>query len=430
MAIRSRVAVLIELGLVVARVAAPGLAGETTRPPITVLAQVPAKTYYVGQAIELRIGAEAAEERPEVDPPQIPNTDVTLIGTQLSPLAASGIGGRTSERNFFITRFRLIARRAGALSIPPVRARLGARSGASRPLTIQVHNAPLEGRPAEFLGGVGAFAVEAEASLRAVRVGQEFTYTVVVSGPAARGMIGRPALGRFSRVPLGLEIEALPAVLVNSSPSRRFPYRIRPTRPGAATLPPVAVAAFDPQTERYVTKVTSGVPIRVVDVPRLDPTTVDYHAPPATGSRGWPGRASTRLGTMVGLALVTVLLGVLLARAVLRRWRIDPRWWLVRRARRIAPHPDPAQTAREIIDTLTGYLERATGRPRGALTPDEARAAITEASGDAELGLEAACLVTLCDRARYAYAHPDPHPVTLVTEARRLFEEIGKKRKL
>jgi hypothetical protein len=191
----------------------------------------------------------------------------------------------------------------------------------------------------------------------------------------------------------------------------------------------VAVAAFDPQTERYVTKVTSGVPIRVVDVPRLNPETVDYHALPATASRGWPDRASTRLGTMVGLVLLTQLLAVLLARAALWRWRIDPRWWLVRRARRIAPHPDPAQTAREITDILSCYLELAAGRPRGALTPDEARTAISEASGDADLGVQAAWLVAQCDRACYACADPDPLSVTLVTEARRLFEQIGKKRK-
>ena len=40
--------------------------------PIPVVAQIPAKTYYVGQAIELRVGAEAAGERPQVDPPRDP----------------------------------------------------------------------------------------------------------------------------------------------------------------------------------------------------------------------------------------------------------------------------------------------------------------------------------------------------------------------
>jgi hypothetical protein len=394
-----------------------------------VLAQVPAKTYYVGQAIELRIGAEAAEERPEVTPPQIPNTDVALIDTTLSPVAATGIGGNTSERNLFITRLRLIAHRAGPLVIPPVQVRLGARSGASRPLTIQVHNPPLADRPPEFLGGVGAFAVAAEASAATVRVGQEFTYTIVVTGPAARGMTSTPALSRFAQVPLGLQVKALPAVAVSSPPSRRFLYRIRPTRPGAESLPPVAVAAFDPQTERYVTKVTSSVPIRVVDVPRLDPATVAYRRPPARGNSGWPGPAVVRLGTAVALAVFALLLCVFLTRTTLRRWQTDPGWWLVRRARRITPHEDRAQTAREISDTLAEYLERASGRPRGTLTPDEARTAIAEAFGDADLGAQAACLITQCDRACYAHADHEPPRAELVTQARRLFEEIGRKKR-
>jgi hypothetical protein len=424
---RFQVALLVEAAVLLAGAPVPAAADEPALPAIPVLAQVPAKTYYVGQAIELRIGAEAADERPEIRPPRIASTDVALIGTDLSPVAATGIGGRTSERNLFITRFRLIAHRAGPLVIPPVRVQLGSRSGSSRPLTIQVHNPPLEGRPAEFLGGIGAFAVSAEVSAGTVRVGQEFTYAIVVTGPAARGMSSAPGLSRVSQVPLGLQVESLPAIAVSSPPSRRFPYRIRPTRAGTAMLPPVAVAAFDPQIERYVTKVTSGVAIRVVDVPRLDPATVDYRLPPAGGNRGWPGLASVRLGTSICLAVVALVLAALLARAMLRRWRIDPGWWLVRRAHRIGLHPDPAQTARAITDTLTGYLERATGRPRGALTPDEARTAIAEASGDAELGARVARLIAQCDRACYACADGEPPGMALMTEARRLFAEIARK---
>jgi hypothetical protein len=204
---------------------------------------------------------------------------------------------------------------------------------------------------------------------------------------------------------------------------------MRPTRPGAASLPPVAVAAFDPQTEQYVTRVTSSVPIRVVDVPRLDPATVAYRLPVATGTSPWRESAVVRRGTAIGLAVFGLLLCVFLTRAALRRWRIDPGWWLVRRARRITQHEERAQTAREISDTLAEYLERALGRPRGTLTPDEARAAIAEASGDAGLAAQAACLIGQCDRACYAHADCQTSHAELVTEARRLFEEIGRKKR-
>jgi hypothetical protein len=426
---RLTVALVLELGILVVVNPRRITADEPVPPPIPVLARVPAKTYYVGQAIELRIGAEAAGERPEVAPPQIPNAEVDLIATDLSPVAATAIGNFATERNLFVTRFRLIAHRAGPLAIPPVRVRLGDRLGASRPLTIQVRNPPLEGRPAEFFGGVGAFAVAAEVSPDTVRLGQEFTYTIVVTGPAARGMTSAPGLGRFAQVPLGLQVEALPVLAANSPPARRFPFRIRPIHPGAATLPPVAVAAFDPQAERYVTRVTPSVAIRVVDVPRLDPAVVAYRPPPDSTGSGWPGWVGSRRGATIGLAVGGLLFAALWTRSALRRRRIDPRWWLLRRARRIGSRPEPAQTAREITDTLAGYLERAIGRPPGALTPDEARSAVAEACGDADLATQAARLIARCDRAWYAAADRDPSATDLVKEARQVLEAIGRKRR-
>jgi hypothetical protein len=189
-------------------------------------------------------------------------------------------------------------------------------------------------------------------------------------------------------------------------------------------LPPVAVAAFDPQSERYVTKVTRSVAIRVVEVPRLDPAVVAYQPPPPRADY-----RPTPVSLRQAAAVCALLCAALLARAAARRWRIDPAWWLVRRARRIAPHDEPAQTAREIADTLAGYLERATGRPRGALTPDEAGTAIAAASGDLDLGTQAAGLIAQCDRACYASADREPRSTELIAEARCLFEAIGRKRR-
>ena len=137
-------------------------------------------------------------------------------------------------------------RRPGTLEIPSIRARLGDQSGRSRPVRVTVRPVPAEGRPAEFLGGVGRFALQAEADPRSVRVGQELEYRITVTGPAAWGMTGRPELKRFDRLPIGLRIEPRPVESTNEPPSRTFVYRLRPTRPGDAVLPPVSIAAFDP----------------------------------------------------------------------------------------------------------------------------------------------------------------------------------------
>ena len=120
---------------------------------------------------------------------------------------------------------------------------------------------PADGRPAAFLGGVGQFTLQAEASAKAVRVGQEFDLRIRVSGPAAWGMTERPELLRYDRVPLRLRIRPGPTETKDEPPERTFIYHLRPTRAGEAVLPPVSIAAFEPSLMRYITHTTPGVPI-------------------------------------------------------------------------------------------------------------------------------------------------------------------------
>ena len=138
--------------------------------------QVASGAHYVGQGFELQVGIVGATQRPEVDRPAIDRADVWLIDKDLKPISVSGIGGMVAESNVFVSRFRVVARRPGTLEIPSIRARLGDRSGRSRPLRVSIRPVPAEGRPAEFLGGVGRFALSAEAVPAVVRVGQELEY--------------------------------------------------------------------------------------------------------------------------------------------------------------------------------------------------------------------------------------------------------------
>src|SRR6202044_2483611 len=171
-------------------------------------------------------------------------------------------------------RFRVVARRPGTLEIPSIRARLGDSSGRSRPLRVSIRPVPAGGRSAEFLGGVGRFALSAEAVPAVVRVGQELEFRITVTGRAAWGMTDRPDLKRFARLKIGLRIEPRSGDLTPEPPSRTFVYRLRPTRPGEEVLPPVSIAAFDPSTSRYVTRASPSVPIKVVAVPSFDPATI------------------------------------------------------------------------------------------------------------------------------------------------------------
>ena len=74
---------------------------------------------------------------------------------------------------------------------------MAGRSGRGQRKRLLIKPVPVEGRPAEFLGGVGRFSVSAEASPKTVRVGQELEFRINVTGPAAWGMSGRPDLARY-----------------------------------------------------------------------------------------------------------------------------------------------------------------------------------------------------------------------------------------
>src|SRR5262249_49479095 len=201
----------------------------------------------------------------------------------------------------------------------------------------------------------------------------------------------------------------------------------RPTRPGAASLPPVAVAAFDPQTEQYVTKVTPSIALRVVDVPAFNAATVEYQPPPSGEKRRWLPPSAVWATAAVGVTLSLVAVLTQAALVIHKRFQINPAWWLRRHASSLRCWPEPARTARQITDTLADYLERATGRPQGALTPDEASRAVAALTHDADLAMRTTRLIADCDRACYSQSDGAPSSRALIACARALFDEIGRK---
>ena len=170
-----------------------GAAGQSAD-PLRVRADVGAGPFLAGRGFELRVGVVAGSQRPRVDSPRITGARAWLIGTEVRPITATGIGSVSSRENQYLFRFRVLPARAGTLEIPAIQAQLKGRTGRSQPRAVSIQAVPLQGRPAEFLGGVGHFEVQAEAVPRVVRVGQELDFRIKVTGPAAWGMTDRPDL--------------------------------------------------------------------------------------------------------------------------------------------------------------------------------------------------------------------------------------------
>ncbi len=412
-----------------------GAARGQERAPLRVRLEVGPGPFYTGQGIELAVAVTGRDQRPAIELPRPSGAELWTCGTLFQPINATGIGQVTSGENVYITRLRLVPRRPGPLEVPPVLARLGGQSGRSRSLRLAIEPVPLEGRPAEFLGGVGDLALEASVTPASARVGQELLYRIRITGPAAWGTTSRPDLSRLERISLAPRIQPLPDEVDNEPPARTFVFRIRPTRAGTAALPPVAVAAFDPSTMRYITRVTRGLPIRAVAVAPFDPRTIDY-SPPA-GDRL---RTAVAAWGFIATAMVVLVGGTLLAVVARRRRWLDRQTGpgAARRfARRVAHElgsrrgdrvADDGQRSLpgQIIDGLIAYSRIGTGRPPGALTPEEAEMVVLRQTGSETLAAETAALVERCDRELFSTRPEGDDVVQLGIDARELFLALGR----
>lgn len=317
------------------------------------------------------------------------------------------------------------------LDIPPITARVDGRIGRTPATRLRIEPVPLGGRPAGFLGGVGDFTVRASVTPGTVMVGQEFEYRIEVAGPAAWGMIARPPLDRLGQLPIAPRVEPLADSETREPATRTFAWRIRPTRPGSVVLPPVAIAAFDPASRRYLTKVSPGTPVRVVATPGPAVDSLSYSLRPDQRGRGaawaWLAFLTSLVGGAIGL--------VLLARQQRRRPRTGRR--AARTFARDAARrwdgedgqtPDAAtelDVAWRILAELIDYARIGLGRPAGAITPEEAAMVVRQMSGDEELAQEAASLCEGCDRVLFS-GNGTREERRLRDGARRLFTALGR----
>ena len=405
------------VGISLVSLLATGLAPQDD--PLRVDARVASATYYAGQAIEVRVSVVAERDRPMVFPPKLDRAEVAKLDESFRQIAASGIGDFVTETNLFLTRFRVIPTAPGPLVIPPFHARIDGRSGASKPIRLVIRPVPLDGRPPSYLRGVGRLRARAEAVPTSVRVGQTIDYRLILEGPGARGSTQWPLLSEFESIK-GLEIKTAGTDVVSDPPSRIDHVKIRPTVPGDLSLPSVAVATFDPDLGRYVETRTPSVLVKVVDVPRFDPASLDASLPKVE-----PESLIRRLIRAIATALlmIPVMLGLMILIAMIGT---GPRGSAKRYAKELRAWSDPSSMVGRITSGLESYLFIVFGKKFGHLTPPEAIREIDRAVGDKALADRAGRLIERCDRAQFGL---DPEAVSgLAAEAADFFEELGKRR--
>jgi len=123
---------------------------------------------------------------------------------------------------------------------------------------------PTDGRPADYQGAVGEFALEIQASPRAIQAGDPVTIRTTISGQGNLDTLTAPALN------LGEDFRVYEAKLISkelnssgSSGRKIFEQVIIPRDSGEVALPPLSFSFFNPTLKTFIELKKEGLTIQV-----------------------------------------------------------------------------------------------------------------------------------------------------------------------
>lgn len=226
-------------------------------------------TVWAGEQVTLQVGVFIDDElrsrlqrNPEYVAPSVDGAVAYELPVDNDALPSRDVDGRR-YRPFIFAR-ALFALRAGRLTIPP--ARLGytlgsagtifgrqERQTATTPVrSVVVRELPAEGRPADFTGAVGVYALTATVERSGGRVGDAVQLGVTVTGAGNVKLLPAPRL-----VIDGVAVRSAgETITVDTSDllvrgSKTFRFLLTPRRDGALPLGDVRYPYFNPVRSAY-----------------------------------------------------------------------------------------------------------------------------------------------------------------------------------
>lgn len=462
------------------------------------------KQFYVGEPIRLRLELtlgrgirtsplrfqlpswpDGLERLPHPDHPRTandqtnpPSFDAVVNGRPEVAVATSTDTPAGPSRTL-VFDWIVIARKPGSFTLDPARAEFDVivgerpsrfmdfpgtdrtiaerRIARAAPISLVVLPLPAEGRPADFSGLVGRYAIDSRIDHNTVSVGEPMNLAVTISGPPPISLIpvfdfrAQDSLVRDFRV---TRDPVLPAQA--GSAAARFEQTIRARSSNIAAVPPIELNFFDPDSGTYQTARSQPIPITVKP---SDSVLLDDEEPPTesahsqvfspssqvragpfafTGHRFDPASAIRSPLSLIALAgPPTLLLIGLAGRGVASR---RARTHALRRRRRAVREAhrqlnrssrapaDAVATAHSTAAALTNLAADWFDRPRRTLTTPEAFTLLSRASHPAAAAL--APVLAECDRVRFGTESAQrtsipPAETDLVTRARTALTAAG-----
>lgn len=365
--------------------------------------------------------------------------------------AQQGQASRDGETFVTLTfQHALIPRKAGTLELPRSFVSAQAPSGRAvrrRPLfgiqqeyttvvaaapaqNLTVVPLPEEGKPADFSGLVGTFALSATASPTQVNVGDPITLIVAISGPDYLDKVDLPPLDSQTALAQHFRIPEEMAPGVVEGKTKRFTQTIRAQSADVTEVPPLTLSYFDVNAGRYETIQSKPIPLTVHETTIVTAAEAEGHSPTVevaehrevnkgiahnftdtgalTPQRFGPDVWLQTAGSWLFLFLPPTLYGVLAITCYIRKrgglFAID------RSQARAFPEAQAALEALDhreevhgpVLDILRTYLGTRLQRQARALTVGDVDTALQERKVSDETRDNVKALFAECEAHRYA----------------------------
>lgn len=307
----------------------------------------------------------------------------------------------------------------------------------SNTIELDVKPLPAEGRPANFSGLIGRYAIQAEASPSEAGVGDPITLTIAVTGPLVEA-VRAPAIERQADLASRFRIAADEAAPQVAGDRKVFTRTLRALTDDVTEIPAIELPYFDTASGTYQVARSAPIPIRVRAVrivtagdavggaggaggvgggangaaegSAIETSTTGIAAndvsPEALVHQGFDLIAAIRspAGSAALLAPPAAYAAALVVIALRRRALSNPeakrrRAALSTARRALADAADAANPADAVSRAITGYLADKTGAPPGSITPADAEALLR--ARDDDLSIRARAILERCDAARF-----------------------------
>lgn len=151
----------------------------------------------------------------------------------------------------------------------------------TRPVTVKVNPLPVSGRPENFSGAVGKYAVSYRLDKTAVKQGEAITLEYIVSGTGNIKTIGEPALQGLDDFDIyeSRSEEKIDRSGAKIKGEKIFKYVIVPRKADDYRLPGIAFSYFDPELEKY-SSLRTGEIVFTVQPSEEEQEAVTYHISP------------------------------------------------------------------------------------------------------------------------------------------------------